>query len=101
MTHAKIKSPMKTETIHPVKALSVPLELPGDKSISHRYAMVAALADRTSEPRHFAAARDCHSNLGCMKALDADVKVEGTTVTITGLGLRDRKYSSRSLCAEN
>jgi len=33
----------------------------------HRYAMLAALADGTSELRNFAAARDCHSTLGCMK----------------------------------
>src|SRR6202040_114593 len=92
---------MKTETIHPVKALSGPLELPGDKSISHRYAMLAALADGTSEIRNFAAARDCHSTLGCMKALGADVKVEGTTVKVTGRGLHGLKSSWRSLDAEN
>jgi len=92
---------MKTETIHPAKALSGPLELPGDKSISHRYAMLAALADGTSELRNFAAARDCHSTLGCMKVLGADVKVEGTTVKITGRGLRGLKSSWRSLDAEN
>src|ERR1700676_4605548 len=92
---------MKTETIHPAKSLSGPLELPGDKSISHRYAMLAALADGTSELRNFAAAHDCHSTLGCMKALGADIKVEGTTVKITGHGLRGLKSSWRSLDAEN
>jgi len=92
---------MKTETIHPAKNLSGQLELPGDKSISHRYAMIAALAEGTSELRNFAAARDCHSTLGCMKALGAQVKVEGTTVRITGQGLRGLKSSWRALDAEN
>ncbi|HKM65551.1 MAG TPA: 3-phosphoshikimate 1-carboxyvinyltransferase [Candidatus Acidoferrum sp.] len=92
---------MKTEIIHPVKSLSGPLELPGDKSISHRYAMIAALANGTSELRNFAAARDCHSTLGCMKALGADIKVEGTAVKVTGHGLRGLKSSWRSLDAEN
>ncbi len=92
---------MKTEIIHPVKSLSGPLELPGDKSISHRYAMIAALANGTSELRNFAAARDCHSTLGCMKALGAEVKVEGAKVKITGHGLRGLKSSWRSLDAEN
>jgi len=50
------------------------LDLPGDKSISHRYAMLAALAEGTSELRHFSAAADCHSTLACMSALGADVK---------------------------
>jgi 3-phosphoshikimate 1-carboxyvinyltransferase len=92
---------MKTETIHPAKALSGPLELPGDKSISHRYAMLAALADGTSELRNFAAAHDCHSTLGCMKALGADINIEGTTVKITGHGLYGLKSSWRALDAEN
>ena len=92
---------MKKETIHPAKALSGGIELPGDKSISHRYAMLAALAEGTSELRHFAAARDCHSTLGCVKSLGADVHVDGTTVKITGRGLRGLKGSWRNLDAEN
>jgi 3-phosphoshikimate 1-carboxyvinyltransferase len=92
---------MKSELIHPVKSLSGPLEVPGDKSISHRYAMIAALAEGTSELRNFAAARDCHSTLGCMKTLGADVKVDGSTVKIAGHGLHGLKSSRRTLDAEN
>ena len=92
---------MKIESIQPIKALSGSIELPGDKSISHRYAMLAALANGTSELRNFAAARDCHSTLGCMKSLGAGVKVDGTTVQVTGHGLRGLKSSWRTLDAEN
>src|SRR3974390_969751 len=92
---------MTTELIHPIHSISGPLELPGDKSISHRYAMLAALADGTSELRNFAAAQDCHSTLGCMKSLGAGVKVEGATVKITGHGLHGLKSSWRALDAEN
>ena len=92
---------MKTESIQPIKALSGSVELPGDKSISHRYAMLAALAHGTSELRNFAAARDCHSTLGCMKSLGAGAKVDGTTVQVTGHGLRGLKSSWRTLDAEN
>ena len=92
---------MKKESIHPAKALSGGLQLPGDKSISHRYAMIAALAEGTSELRNFAAARDCHSTLGCMKALGAEVAVDKTTVKVTGRGLRGLKSSWRTLDAEN
>ncbi|HKE09263.1 MAG TPA: 3-phosphoshikimate 1-carboxyvinyltransferase [Candidatus Acidoferrum sp.] len=92
---------MKSELIHPVKSLSGPLEVPGDKSISHRYAMIAALAEGTSELRNFAAARDCHSTLGCMKTLGADVKVDGSTVKIAGHGLHGLKSIRRTLDAEN
>ncbi len=99
--HVKLANIVKSETILPVKALSGGLELPGDKSISHRYAMLAALADGTSELRNFAAARDCHSTLRCVKSLGAGVKVDGSTVHITGHGLRGLKSSWRTLDAEN
>jgi 3-phosphoshikimate 1-carboxyvinyltransferase len=92
---------VKKESIKPAKALSGGLQLPGDKSISHRYAMIAALAEGTSELRNFAAARDCHSTLGCMKALGAEVAVDKTTVKITGRGLHGLKSSWRTLDAEN
>lgn len=92
---------MKSESIRSIKSLSGGLALPGDKSISHRYAMLAALANGTSELRNFAAARDCHSTLGCMQSLGADVKVNGSTIHITGNGLRGLKSSGRTLDAEN
>ena len=99
--HGKLAVIVKTESIQPIKALSGSIELPGDKSISHRYAMLAALANGTSELRNFAAARDCHSTLGCMKSVGAGVKVDGTTVQVTGHGLRGLKSSWRTLDAEN
>src|ERR1700686_1689948 len=77
------------------------LELPGDKSISHRYAMLAALAEGTSELRHFAASADCHSTLGCMSALGADVKIDKDIVRVTGRGLHGLKSSWRALDAGN
>lgn len=99
--HVKLGFIVKSESIQAIKALSGALEIPGDKSISHRYAMLAALANGTSELRNFAAARDCHSTLGCMKSLGAGVNVEGSTVHITGHGLRGLKSSWRTLDAEN
>ena len=92
---------MKKRTIQPATQLSGGVEPPGDKSISHRYAMIAALAEGPSEIRHFAAAADCHSTLDCMKALGAEVKIEKDTVRITGHGLRGLKGSRRALDAGN
>ena len=63
--------------------------------------MIAALAEGTSELRHFAAAADCHSTLGCMQALGAEVKAQKDTVRITGNGLRGLKTPRRALDAEN
>jgi 3-phosphoshikimate 1-carboxyvinyltransferase len=92
---------VKKETIHPAKYLTGGLELPGDKSISHRYAMLAGIAEGTSELRHFSAAADCHSTLGCMSALGAEVKIDKDFVKVTGRGSRGLKSSWRALDAGN
>jgi len=89
------------QVIHPAKSLSGGVLMPGDKSISHRYAMLAGLAEGTSELRNFAAAADCHSTLDCMKALGADVKMDKTTVRVTGHGMRGLKSSWYALDAGN
>ncbi len=63
--------------------------------------MLAALAEGTSELRHFSASADCHSTLGCMDALGAGVKIDQDTVRITGHGPRGLKRSWRALDAGN
>ena len=63
--------------------------------------MLAGLAEGTSELRNFSAAADCHSTLGCMSALGADVKVEKELVRVTGHGPRGLKSSWRALDAGN
>jgi 3-phosphoshikimate 1-carboxyvinyltransferase len=92
---------VKQETIQPAKYLTGGVELPGDKSISHRYAMLAALAEGTSELQHFSVAADCHSTLACMSALGAEVKIEKDTVRVAGRGSRGLKSSWRALDAGN
>jgi 3-phosphoshikimate 1-carboxyvinyltransferase len=92
---------VKKQTILPAKHLAGAVEPPGDKSISHRYAMLAALAEGTSELRHFAPAADCHNTLDCMSKLGAEVKVDEDVVRITGCGARGFKSSWRPLDAGN
>ena len=92
---------MKKRTIRPAKTLSGGVEPPGDKSISHRYAMLAALAEGTSELRHFARAADCRSTLDCVKALGAEVKFDKDAVRVNGHGLRGLKGTRRALDAGN
>ncbi len=64
----------------PVGVLSVP----GDKSISHRVAMLAALADGTSHVRSFLTSSDCLNTLTAMSALGAGITRKGTEVEIKG-----------------
>jgi 3-phosphoshikimate 1-carboxyvinyltransferase len=92
---------VKKQTIRPAKFLAGGVALPGDKSISHRYAMLAALAEGASELRHFSAAADCRSTLACLNALGAEIKIEKDTVRIAGRGPRGLRGSRRALDAGN
>jgi len=74
-------------TIRPARNLLGSLRVPGDKSISHRYAMLAALAPGPSRFDNFAPGADCASTLGCVRDLGCGVsRDEKGGVTITGLG---------------
>jgi 3-phosphoshikimate 1-carboxyvinyltransferase len=55
--------------VHPAKNLTGALRLPGDKSISHRYAMLAALAEGKSRLDNFSTGADCASTLECLRGL--------------------------------
>ncbi len=76
---------MSTQIIRPARNVQGSLTLPGDKSISHRYAMLAGLAHGTSRLANFSTGADPHSTLACMAALGATVtEVDARTVAITG-----------------
>jgi 3-phosphoshikimate 1-carboxyvinyltransferase len=60
--------------------------LPGDKSISHRYAMLAGFAEGTSRLTNFSTGADPHSSLACMRAMGAQVETVGKTIEVTGTG---------------
>ena len=60
--------------------------LPGDKSISHRYAMLAGFAEGTSRLSNFSTGADPHSSLACMEAMGAKVSFDGKLISVTGTG---------------
>ncbi len=63
--------------IRPARNVYGSLRLPGDKSISHRYAMLGAFAEGTSRFTNFSTGADCASTLACMEALGAKVNRTG------------------------
>jgi 3-phosphoshikimate 1-carboxyvinyltransferase len=63
-----------TRVISPASNVLGSLRLPGDKSISHRYAMLAGFADGTSRLSNFSSGADPHSTLACMQQLGARVE---------------------------
>ena len=72
-------------TILPARRLRGRLRVPGDKSISHRYALLAALAEGGSTLTHFAPGADCRSTLACLRRLGVKIE-EGPAGTVTLLG---------------
>jgi 3-phosphoshikimate 1-carboxyvinyltransferase len=92
---------MAKKTISPGGSVSGVVELPGDKSISHRYAILAGLAEGTSEIRNYSPAADCASTLECFRRLGIAVDAKGEHVRIAGKGLDGLKAPRRTIDAEN
>src|SRR5271163_611578 len=92
---------MAKKTISPGGSVSGVVELSGDKSISHRYAILAALAEGTSEIRNYSPAADCASTLECVRRLGIAVDAKGEHVRIAGKGLDGLKAPRRTIDAEN
>ena len=75
-----------TVVIRPARNLAGALRLPGDKSISHRYAMLGAIAEGTTRIENFSTGADCASTLGCLKTLGVEWERDRGTVVIQGHG---------------
>jgi 3-phosphoshikimate 1-carboxyvinyltransferase len=89
------------ETIQPAKGLSGSIALPGDKSISHRWAMISALAEGPTKISGYATGEDCHSTLGILAKLGIEVEDHGSEVVVHGKGLDGLTAPTETLDAGN
>lgn len=88
--------------IRPARNIMGSLRLPGDKSISHRYGMLAAFAEGTSRFTNFSTGADCASTLRCMQQLGAEVcRLEDGTVEVAGVGGRVRRPDAPLDCGNS
>lgn len=74
------------------KPLRGELQIPGDKSISHRAVMLGALSDGVTEVTNFLPGADCLSTIGCFRKMGIDIELTekgsaGADVVIRGKGL--------------
>src|SRR5271167_3931549 len=75
--------------VRPARAVRGVVRIPGDKSISHRYAMLAAIAGGTSRFHNFSEARDCFSTLHCLCDLGCNWgRAEDGAIEVHGVGPR-------------
>src|SRR5580704_2471485 len=81
--------------LRPARNVRGSVVLPGDKSISHRYAMLAGIADGPSRLENYSTGADCASTLGCMRSLGVswdrkkaqDNTILDNTIEVKGSGL--------------
>ena len=72
--------------LNSARRISGRLQLPGDKSISHRAALIAALASGRSEIANFSTARDCASTVACLRTLGVSIDQTNQYLIIAGTG---------------
>lgn len=76
-------------------------KVPGDKSISHRAALIGALAEGTTVINNFLPGADCLSTLSCLSALGVEIQRQGELVLVAGRGLYSLKEPEDVLNAGN
>jgi len=70
--------------IAPARLIEGRIRLPGDKSISHRAALIAALSSGSSEISNFSTARDCASTLACLQELGVSIENKAGKLLFAG-----------------
>ncbi len=94
-----------TEQVSPSKGVHGVVALPGDKSISHRFAMLTSIAEGDSEIHNYSTGADCRSTLSCMAALGVShsfSEKDGRRVlTVHGKGISGLSAPADTLDAGN
>src|SRR6266566_1197534 len=91
----------KSVVIRPAKSVNGSVRLPGDKSISHRYAMLGAIAEGTTKLENFSTGADCASTLGCLRMLGVRWEQNGASVVIHGRGAKLQAAGSPLACGNS
>jgi 3-phosphoshikimate 1-carboxyvinyltransferase len=81
-------APRASIHVRPASRFGGRLRVPGDKSIAHRYALLAALANGRSVVRNYAPGADCRATRACLEALGVEIEGDAVTLTIIGRGAR-------------
>lgn len=87
--------------ITPANYLKEVLTLPGDKSISHRAALLAAMAMGETRIENFATSADCALTLDCLRTLGVEIRRDGKTVFVTDVGKTGFRTPSENLDCGN
>ncbi|HEV7842801.1 MAG TPA: 3-phosphoshikimate 1-carboxyvinyltransferase [Pyrinomonadaceae bacterium] len=87
--------------IRPAHRINGALSLPGDKAISHRAAIISALARGTSHIENFSTGDDCAATVSCLRDLGVSVEFEAGGLRIEGVGLEGLRAPRSKLDCRN
>ncbi|QUH27489.1 3-phosphoshikimate 1-carboxyvinyltransferase [Vallitalea guaymasensis] len=87
--------------IHPVKSIQGEINVPGDKSISHRAIMLGALSKGITNIKGFLMGEDCLSTIRCFRDMGIDIEINDSLVTVNGRGLHGLKKPENELYVGN
>lgn len=85
----------------PANRLEGDIAIPGDKSISHRYAILGGFATGQTRISHYSTSRDCQATLNCLRPLGIEIQRFNNEVEITSAGWREVRSPRNILDAEN
>lgn len=83
------------------QALTGSIQIPADKSISHRSIMFGALASGTTTVKNFLRGEDCFSTLHAFQKLGVPIQDDGETITIEGVGFAGLKPAEEAIDVGN
>ncbi|MER2253760.1 MAG: 3-phosphoshikimate 1-carboxyvinyltransferase [Priestia megaterium] len=85
-----------------VKALRGTIQIPGDKSISHRSVMFGSIAEGTTTINGFLPGDDCLSTISCFQKLGVNIQmIDEQSVVVKGKGIQALKEPSDILDVGN
>ena len=87
--------------VRPARRINGRIRLPGDKSISHRAALIAALATGGSRLSNFSTSQDCAATLSCLTKLGVSIEREGNSIRVEGAGNSGLRAPSEPLDCGN
>jgi 3-phosphoshikimate 1-carboxyvinyltransferase len=82
-----LRAPIDDALVRPARRASGSVQVPGDKSISHRYALFGAIADGATHISGYSSGADCAATIACLRALGVPIQKRGAEVEVTGRGL--------------
>src|SRR5215203_4196194 len=96
-----LRAPADPALVRPAQRASSSVKVPGDKSISHRYALLGGIADGHTRITGYSSGADCAATLACLRALGVPIQKTGDVVEIAGRGLHGLKAAAAAIDAAN